>query len=79
MYYVYLLENLDDPSRHYVDFIEKDVSERLEEHNVGKSIHTNKHKPCKCVVHVAFDDKKKAVAFEIYLKHGSGHAFAKKH
>ena len=28
---------------------------------------------------IAFDDKAKAKAFEKYLKHGSGHAFANKH
>ncbi len=79
MYYVYLLESLDDPSKRYVGFTEKGVPARLEEHNSGKSIHTNKHKPWKCVVYVAFEDKVKAETFETYLKHGSGHAFAKKH
>jgi hypothetical protein len=30
------------------------------------------------VTYVAFADKQKAQAFELYLKSGSGHAFAKK-
>jgi predicted GIY-YIG superfamily endonuclease len=35
--------------------------------------------PWKLVVQIGFDDKAKAVAFEKYLKSGSGRAFAKKH
>lgn len=79
MYYVYLLQSLDDPKRRYVGFTRKAVKTRLAEHNAGKSVHTNKHKPWKCVAYFAFENKKKAEDFEIYLKHGSGHAFARKH
>lgn len=79
MYYVYLLKSVDDTSRHYIGFTEKGVPARLEEHNAGKSIHTNKHKPWECIAYFAFENKTKAEAFETYLKHGSGHAFAKKH
>jgi len=79
MYYVYLLESIIDPSKRYVGFTAKGVDARLDEHNSGKSVHTNKHKPWKCIVSVAFEKKDKAEQFEIYLKHGSGHDFAKKH
>ena len=79
MYCVYLLESLTDPSKRYVGFTSKSVEARLDEHNAGKSIHTNKHKPWKCVVSIQFTDRNKAEKFELYLKHGSGHAFAKKH
>ncbi len=79
MYCVYLLESLADPSKRYVGYSAKGVQARLEEHNAGKSIHTNKHKPWKCMVCVTFESKEKAEKFEMYLKHGSGHAFAKKH
>lgn len=79
MFYVYLLESLLDPAKKYVGFTEKGVDARLKEHNTGKSTHTNKHKPWKCVVCLAFESRKKAVEFELYLKQGSGHAFANKH
>ena len=79
MYYVYLLESIEDPTRHYVGFTTKDIDFRLKEHNSGNSIHTNKHKPWKCILYIAFENRVKAEEFEKYLKHGSGHAFAKKH
>ena len=78
MYYVYLLESLAEPSRRYVGFTAKGVPARLDEHNAGKSIHTNKHKPWKCVAYFSFERQEKAEQFEKYLKHGSGHAFANK-
>lgn len=55
-----------------------DVKRRLEEHNAGKSIHTNKFRPWKLVSYTAFVDKFKAEKFEAYLKTSSGRAFAKK-
>ena len=79
MYFVYLLESLQASSKRYVGFAAKGVEFRLGEHNAGKSIHTNKYKPWKCVAYFAFENQDKAEKFEKYLKHGSGHAFAKKH
>ena len=78
MTYVYLLQSIVEPDRHYVG-LSNDPARRLEEHNAGQSTHPNKHKPWKLVVAVAFDDAAKAAAFERYLKSGSGRAFAKKH
>lgn len=78
MIYVYLLQSVDDPDRYYVG-LSNDPARRLDEHNGGQSIHTNKHKPWKLIVTVGFDDPAKATAFERYLKSGSGRAFAKKH
>lgn len=78
-YYVYLLESRSDPSQHYIGFTSKPLEVRLKEHNSGESIHTNKFKPWRCVVAIRFTDKQKAENFERYLKHGSGHAFAKRH
>lgn len=78
MTYVYLLQCIADPSRHYVG-ISNDPVRRLEEHNSGKSIHTNKHRRWTIVVSIGFTDTDKATAFERYLKSGSGRAFAKKH
>lgn len=78
MTYVYILQSEVGPSKHYVGIL-SDPARRLDEHNNGKSIHTNKHKPWKIVISIGFDDAAKAAAFERYLKSGSGRAFAKKH
>lgn len=78
MYYVYLIQSVSSPDEKYVG-LTVNLKKRLSEHNSGISIHTNKFIPWKLVSYVAFGDKKKAKNFEIYLKQGSGHAFAKRH
>ncbi|MBA4172746.1 MAG: excinuclease ABC subunit C [Hyphomicrobium sp.] len=78
MNYVYLLQSQIDSNRYYVG-ISNDPTRRLDEHNGGKSIHTNKFRPWKIIVQVGFADATKASAFKRYLKSGSGRAFAKKH
>lgn len=78
MYYVYILKSLKDSSQHYVGITET-IDQRLEEHNSGKSIFTNKFKPWKLETYTAFSNKELAHSFERYLKEGSGHAFLKKH
>jgi predicted GIY-YIG superfamily endonuclease len=50
----------------------------LAAHNAGQSPHTSKFKPWHLVTYIAFSDEAKAVAFERYLKSGSGQAFANK-
>ncbi len=77
MYYVYYLQSQNNPYRYYVG-LTADVKQRLEEHNAGKSIHTNKFKPWKLVTYTAFINKYRAEKFEAYLKTSSGRAFAKK-
>jgi predicted GIY-YIG superfamily endonuclease len=78
MHYVYVLQSEDDPAHYYVG-LTTDPQRRLDEHNSGKSIHTNKYKPWRLSVCISFSDRAKAVQFEQYLKSGSGRAFAKKH
>lgn len=78
MYYVYSLQSENEPNRYYIG-LTTDIESRLEEHNAGKSIHTNKFKPWELVAYVAFKDKAKAEKFEAYLKTGSGRAFSKRH
>jgi putative endonuclease len=56
-----------------------DLKRRLEEHNSGRSPYTAAHGPWRLVVALHFADEAKAEAFERYLKHGSGHAFARRH
>jgi predicted GIY-YIG superfamily endonuclease len=55
-----------------------DLRGRLIAHNAGQASHMRKFKPCKLVIYLAFENEKKAVAFERYLKSSSGRAFAKK-
>jgi len=75
---VYIVQSLTKPSEHYVG-LTHDLKERLAAHNSGKCFHTSKHAPWKITVATYFDDDEKAVAFERYLKSGSGRAFAARH
>jgi len=77
MKYVYLIQSLAVPNQRYIG-ITTDLDERLRTHNSGGSPHTSKHRPWKLVMHFCFQDERRAVEFERYLKSGSGHAFAKK-
>ena len=54
------------------------VPARLAKHNAGEVPHTSKFRPWRIKTYVAFTDAKQAIAFERYLKSGSGRAFAKK-
>jgi putative endonuclease len=52
---------------------------RINEHNSGKSIHTARHRPWNLVCYLGFAEEKKALAFERYLKSGSGKTFLHRH
>src|SRR5215471_4421316 len=75
---VYMLRSDRDPSRHYVG-ITNDLRSRLEWHNHGPCGQTQAHRPWSLVVSMEFATERDAVAFEKYLKSGSGRAFAKRH
>jgi predicted GIY-YIG superfamily endonuclease len=77
MFYVYLLESIPTPSERYIGFT-TDLKGRLKRHNAGEAKHTSKYRPWRIVTYIAFSDQDKAVAFEKYLKVGSGHAFARR-
>jgi predicted GIY-YIG superfamily endonuclease len=66
-----------DPARHYVG-VTNDLRARLQKHNAGEVAHTSKYGPWTIKTHLAFEQEKRAVEFEKYLKSGSGRAFAKK-
>ena len=55
------------------------LSARLAKHNAGEVPHTSKFKPWRIQTAIAFDSKEKAIAFEAYLKTGSGRSFANRH
>ena len=77
-YYVYILVDITTETHHYTGVTE-DLHARLAKHNAGEVPHTSKFKPWCIQTAVAFDSKEKAVAFEDYLKSGSGREFAKRH
>jgi len=74
--YVYILET-EDAQHHYVGLTE-DLRKRLEDHQQGRSPHTSNYGPWRLKTYIAFSDQTSAIAFEKYLKSGSGSAFAKK-
>lgn len=77
MHYVYILKSTLYPDQIYVGCTE-DLKKRLSNHNAGTTPHTSKFKPWKFEVYIAFENKEKAIAFEKYLKSGSGREFRKK-
>jgi len=75
---VYLLESEKDREQRYIG-VTANLRQRLSAHNSGQSIHTTKFRPWRLVVAVWFSDEAHALAFERYLKSGSGIAFANRH
>ena len=77
MKYVYVLRSVNYPNQRYFG-ITSDLRQRMAEHNAGKSAHTSKFRPWRVEAYIGFSKEQKAVAFERYLKTGSGKAFSKK-
>jgi len=77
-HYVYILVSANDPSRHYTGCTSNPEA-RLKKHNEGGCPHTSKYRPWRIETAIAFVEKRKAVAFETYLKSGSGREFARRH
>jgi putative endonuclease len=77
MHYVYLLTNSAAKPKRYVGYTE-DLRQRLLDHNTGKNISTSADGPWRLKTYLAFSSKVQALAFEGYLKSGSGHAFARR-
>jgi predicted GIY-YIG superfamily endonuclease len=75
---VYVLKTASAPPRYYTG-LTSDLERRLEAHNAGRVPHTARYKPWIVDVVVQFGDEPRAVAFEAYLKSGSGCAFAQRH
>ena len=76
-YFVYILQSQKDKS--YYTGITENVQKRLEEHNNSSGRYSSSKKPFELIWFCAFGNKDKALAFEKYLKQGSGFAFARKH
>ncbi len=77
-HYVYILQSLSHPNQVYTG-ITADLKRRLAEHNAGRVPHTSKFTPWEIRSATAFKSKERAVAFERYLKNGSGRAFLHRH
>ncbi|KKP46893.1 MAG: Excinuclease ABC subunit C [Candidatus Woesebacteria bacterium GW2011_GWA1_33_30] len=77
MYKVYLLRSKIKPEKSYVGLTTKLISERLSEHNNGKSKYTNTFKPWELIYYENFYCKLCAEKREIFLKSGIGYRFRK--
>ena len=78
MFYVYILFSKSDPTQHYTG-LTSDLRQRLSQHNAGECRPTVKSGPWQIETAISFRSKKKATAFEKYLKTGSGREFARRH
>ena len=77
MFYVYLIKSEKFLDQRYIGFT-NNLKQRMYEHNNGMSSYTKKYAPWKLITYIAFSEKSAALEFEMYLKKGSGHAFANK-
>jgi predicted GIY-YIG superfamily endonuclease len=75
---VYILQSQAQPGRYYTG-VTSNISARLAAHNTGHCTHTANGRPWRADVVIEFTDERRALAFERYLKSGSGCAFAKRH
>src|SRR5262249_20835708 len=76
--FVYILKNDANPTIHYTG-VTSNVAQRLAAHNDGQCPHTARNRPWSLDVVVEFADEPRALAFERYLKSGSGCAFSQRH
>jgi putative endonuclease len=76
--FVYVLKNAEIATRYYTG-VTSDVARRHAEHNAGTCHHTARYRPWSLDVVVEFADERRVLAFERYLKSGSGVAFAHRH
>ena len=74
---VYILRNVKDPQRYFTG-LTSDVGARLLAHNQGRYAHTASGGTWIVDIVIEFADERRAIAFERYLKSGSGVAFAKR-
>ena len=77
-HYVYILVNEENPRRHYVGRT-MDLDARVGEHNRSKCGYTARFGKWRLETYISFRDESKAIAFERYLKTGSGREFSRRH
>lgn len=76
MYYTYILYSSKSKTLYYG--YTRDIKKRLNSHNSGQNKATKPNIPWKLIWYCAFPTLKQAKDFEMYLKSGSGKAFAYK-
>ena len=76
--FVYVIRSVPYPARYYSG-LTSNVQGRLNVHNSGGSQHTAPLRPWELVASIEFSKESSAVAFEKYLKSGSGRVFSKRH
>ncbi len=76
--FVYIIKSVNTAGAYYAG-VTSDLEKRLEAHNAGLSPHTAEARPWRRLVVVEFDEELPAMAFEKYLKTGSGREFARRH
>jgi predicted GIY-YIG superfamily endonuclease len=77
-HYVYVLQSLSHPKQLYTGST-ANLKQRLVAHNSGRVPHTSRFTPWEIRAATAFKNKERAMAFERYLKSGSGRAFLQRH
>ena len=75
--WVYLIQSEEYPAQRYIGQT-SNVEKRISQHDSGDHPATAPYRPWRLVVAIAFNDDQRAIAFEKYLKSGSGRAFANK-
>ena len=76
--FVYVLLSTVHPNRYYTG-LTSNVQARLDAHNAGLSKHTASGRPWKLATTIEFSNVERAQTFELYLKSGSGRAFARRY
>ena len=76
--FVYVLKTKNGPTRYYTG-LTSNVAARLAAHNAGECSYTARLAPWIVDVVIEFPNEQRALAFEKYLKTGSGVAFAVRH
>ncbi|MCJ7740216.1 GIY-YIG nuclease family protein [Candidatus Microgenomates bacterium] len=76
MYYTYILKSSKSLTFYYGST--SDLKKRVQEHNSGVSKSTKPYIPWTLALYCGFPTKRQAEDFELYLKSGSGKAFAYK-
>ncbi len=76
--FVYIIRSRHHPARYYAG-LTSHVARRLETHNSGGNQYTAGLRPWDLIASIEFQNEASAIAFEKYLKSGSGRAFAKRH
>jgi predicted GIY-YIG superfamily endonuclease len=76
-FYVYILQSGLETEHYYVGRTEN-LNTRLKKHNAGEIPHTAKFRPWHVKSAIAFNEAKRALEFERYLKTASDRTFSKK-